>query len=332
MASANKPKEQPDFFETELILQLVSDDDVELNLLDIDDRNSNIEYILSRLFKRHHSVHTHKSLEGIENKTAFSILLYDFIYHERELCFALTKTVNQIQKTSQTSARFGISCSNLFGIISILTQNPAVVKYIFQSNRCKINNSFLDALFCVVRDFRRWNNWNSKALFNIFTILLQCIRYWQPEHFIFAFEHIYNVSSLIIHFHWRLVSIKLNIDGQAVNQYFSEGLYREIERYTKKFDRKKKCELQIHDTFHRLLKKEFDRNVCGYSYNRFISDMNEMRNPPFIKKASMPCGWFLCHKQTNKCKKCKLIAYCCINHQKKNWELIHSQQCIRIYG
>ena len=51
----------------------------------------------------------------------------------------------------------------------------------------------------------------------------------------------------------------------------------------------------------------------------------------------LPCAFFNAQKRKRKdmkpaltCKGCKLIRYCCRNHQKKHWKFIHRQQCIKI--
>eukprot|EP00483_Globobulimina_turgida_P004386 UN04395 len=58
----------------------------------------------------------------------------------------------------------------------------------------------------------------------------------------------------------------------------------------------------------------------------------------FCNTESKCCAYFKCKRyQQNKqkqkrlkiCKGCKLMYYCCRKHQKRDWELVHSQQCLR---
>ena len=56
-------------------------------------------------------------------------------------------------------------------------------------------------------------------------------------------------------------------------------------------------------------------------------------------KMGESCKWPLCSKHhlmegfatKSVCKGCRLVKYCGRNHQKKHWNLIHSQQCTRRY-
>ena len=57
--------------------------------------------------------------------------------------------------------------------------------------------------------------------------------------------------------------------------------------------------------------EQFSRNICGW--------------PPCSEK--MEDEGYRCKRRVWKCKRCQLIKYCCRNHQKKHWKLIHSQQC-----
>lgn len=62
----------------------------------------------------------------------------------------------------------------------------------------------------------------------------------------------------------------------------------------------------------------------------------------FEQMRERECGWPPCSffngqklkrkemKPTFKCKGCKLIRYCCRNHQKKHWKFVHRQQCMKI--
>lgn len=56
-----------------------------------------------------------------------------------------------------------------------------------------------------------------------------------------------------------------------------------------------------------------------------------------LKKRSFFCGWPACKADGRKsgapykCGRCKLVRYCCRNHQKKHWRWIHRTQCM-IFG
>jgi len=93
-----------------------------------------------------------------------------------------------------------------------------------------------------------------------------------------------------------------------------------------------------------------DKPGCGLSPYLDLTAMpnlfyygQEMTPRQFIRQrlledkcAENKCGWPPCqsqmegkelHKKMWKCKRCRLIKYCCRNHQKKHWKFIHSQQC-----
>lgn len=46
------------------------------------------------------------------------------------------------------------------------------------------------------------------------------------------------------------------------------------------------------------------------------------------------CAWIKCEKgranvdKMYQCKGCRMVNYCCRNHQKKDWALIHSNECL----
>eukprot|EP01084_Bolivina_argentea_P184125 317629_1 len=68
--------------------------------------------------------------------------------------------------------------------------------------------------------------------------------------------------------------------------------------------------------------------------DKLWEDANNAIDMVFLKSSnnSKRCSLFSCDKngsmcKLQKCSRCKLTFYCCRNHQKKHWKLIHSEQC-----
>eukprot|EP01084_Bolivina_argentea_P177313 306638_1 len=67
--------------------------------------------------------------------------------------------------------------------------------------------------------------------------------------------------------------------------------------------------------------------------NAFKSILNSRRYMNFWKDYPR-CQWIHCNKEgkylSYQCKGCQFVRYCSRKHQKKDWKMIHSQQCLRI--
>lgn len=99
--------------------------------------------------------------------------------------------------------------------------------------------------------------------------------------------------------------------------------------------------------------------LIGFRQNLYAMHRHKINHKkyPFHPVCMKKCGWIYCKKSFAKkggckcstCKKnkveddgqkfyicngCKLIYYCCRDHQKRDWKLIHSEQCksIRKYS
>ena len=69
-------------------------------------------------------------------------------------------------------------------------------------------------------------------------------------------------------------------------------------------------------------------NICAYLYCK----ESQREGTTHDCKFKYECEEKKCRgkiKYYKKCKGCKLVSYCCRNHQKKDWKLIHSQQCLK---
>eukprot|EP01084_Bolivina_argentea_P069021 125637_1 len=86
---------------------------------------------------------------------------------------------------------------------------------------------------------------------------------------------------------------------------------------------------------------KYVEDVNGVTFLEQIQLKQGMDDEIYIKAAQiiskyfgLKCGWVKCLKDSLKikiklCKGCMLIGYCCRNHQKKDWVMMHSQQCLR---
>lgn len=69
---------------------------------------------------------------------------------------------------------------------------------------------------------------------------------------------------------------------------------------------------------------------CAPEFKRFHLALTKFLVLPY----RLECAWMKCEKgrgsadKIYQCKRCRMVNYCCRNHQKKDWAFIHSNQCL----
>eukprot|EP01084_Bolivina_argentea_P145382 254825_1 len=150
-------------------------------------------------------------------------------------------------------------------------------------------------------------------------------------------------------------SIKLEIPAATIILFIIDALKHDINKI-KIWRKYKKCLYQQYKT---LCKSEMEVqtlleaqlyshhirlpqiSVLWYQLHKlFAGDESYREGEKTLTKSDLErkvatpksfCGWKFCAKTERKlykCKKCRLVNYCCRNHQKKDWKHVHAQQCI----
>eukprot|EP01084_Bolivina_argentea_P009249 17299_1 len=253
-------------------------------------------------------------------------LQYEFIViHQNKLSVTLsliTKQMNEIGNTVELRSL----CENFLDLLQIIyhEHNGLVIKHCFHSRQ--IWNNLLIAILNILLLAIKVTDKRSIQWSHYYLILFRTMKWLKRKHFMFAVNKGLNellTMLYIINAHFKGNTIKsISLSFLLYEQCLETAQNIGIEHY-----------------FIESLQKRFERHgikqlYLGYLHHvkQFSMDGMKMNNFDFDFK----CGWPLCNKKKhefqnkNKCKGCKLTQYCSRNHQKKHWNHIHREQCLRI--
>eukprot|EP01084_Bolivina_argentea_P043397 79954_1 len=318
-------------------------------------RKDNIKYLLSKwnklciddLFRS--SVICHGIRDVVEVRYILqSILQHDFWNNKKELCSALSTITTQFNTTTNQKQK-QLLLLHLYRIVVSLTyeQNPLVFKRIITSDSVDIWKPLLLSILTAILSIgpkkvglirpgyeTPWL-YCYRVLMTIIYGKGQC-RQLREKQLKFAIEH--GCCKLIKKLYIKKQAIRwyMKYEGKSSQIVTHElnlaaGIYWPMQHVIQE-----KLGKQIYGYWIQELQKEFNRNNPNklISYAKFYRQMhNGSGRGSYFLSDEPKCGWILCNKwikktfRKNKCSGCKLIQYCCRNHQKKHWKYIHSQQC-----
>eukprot|EP01083_Nonionella_stella_P096764 272087_1 len=301
------------------------------NLFDSYQRHHAMRYLMKVIWIQPHSINI-----GIRTCTVFSpeqhhiqanMFCFELI-RQHEVVASTLESIHQSMITSKYEFHHGLR-----NIFDVLIYNRLILKYIFQSPKgCGIWQPLMMSVFYIL-SFHvplLTSTMTQHIWLELFSDFILTIKYWKYEHLMYFMDSggcvaIYNIFA-------RFVSIrKPTEDPPALTLWASFRLYAQIKKLSKRLD-------SLHGTeCTKYLKQEMETylpvGAPFYALQKKASrDVPSATNLTFYSR-DRRCGWPMCYQtassfdQKNKCKGCRLIQYCCRNHQKKHWKLIHSQQC-----
>ena len=216
---------------------------------------------------------------------------------------------------------------NLMFISLCVNGNLPILKSVFMDNRFDIWKPLLYSQIAALRIHTVEYMQNP-----VFSALHTSMKYWNVEQCEFALQS--GLSEMIMslmqlfgdkrRIYQNLGTVNFRI-GMAFlfrmlhvarhHDCFKNDFYEYVQSFVSQYDE------ELRDTEQQRVTQEFTilRNRCDWHPCRMEQTTKSYQSSCMaqpIKKQSM----YLC-------KGCKMVKYCCRNHQKKHWKLIHSQQC-----
>lgn len=271
------------------------------------------------------------------NCMSFELLIHRDMFRDFLLCTAS----NPDSKWRYHNLRI-ISCC--------LFMNVFILPFLFQNGRCDIWRGLIAAWIASLLNQPASEHFN--GLDPLRHGLLHSMKYWDVEHWKFAFEcgfqQLIDIFTETVETPQPDPDALIQIAGEIPSRLYALN-FRGGPGRSKKLSGK---------DFWPLL-----RDMIGY-FKIFLLGVGELRGPPSLckypsvksedkrqivkkslrrqserdKQYKNACGWPPCFaklledenrrsRRTWKCGCCRLIRYCCKNHQKKHWKFIHRQQC-----
>eukprot|EP01084_Bolivina_argentea_P230392 388631_1 len=264
-----------------------------------------------------------------------NVIAFELIYASNHL----TKALSFIACHSETLCLYimkspGTICDYI-GLLEILSVNRLILRHIFKMQQI-IWKPFISALICLMITYNTYVyeqkctklSWNTKFWSIVSTILIKCMKYWKFKHFEFAIQQ--QLIRCFYRYHSKFNLIAWNIDMIAQTLCnISKIDHMNKSELLKQFMQSTTEDQNINLDYYKLFKTD----NLPWTTEQIVCALNRSNESIHV---DITCAWLLCKKSLHnisklyKCKRCRMVEYCCRNHQKKHWKYIHSQQC-RVY-
>eukprot|EP01084_Bolivina_argentea_P230395 388636_1 len=284
--------------------------------------------------------------DQVNKDRIYEIIQYQLVTDDTKLYQILMTFRSNMMKSEHHYAYPLVPIGHFIQICSLIFTNTMLLKYFFNF-QIKTSKIFLSLLIRII--FDKFNRLKPQEISTYMWILTDTGMYWKREHFEYMIQN--DLCAVLKKYITKLrCGTKMNImiagvmngDGLrtrvqnlvAMIRCFTNKLY-----YNDKNDNILKLyKSELHSVF---FTKSYNSKIkhltiaykvlawCDDSVNIFMNIMISA----YKERRISHCAWVLCNNSDEEytlyvCKRCKLILYCCRNHQKKHWKYIHSQQCL----
>eukprot|EP01084_Bolivina_argentea_P212694 361495_1 len=281
------------------------------------------------------------------------IIAYETVKHDIELYETLQLMDSQLKLSHHSPLIL-----NLIQLANMLTNYKLLLKYIIRVK----SNVFEKFLLVILHTLRyHLDSFDTEQLGMCMKYITGTCKYWMQKHFFFIIKNGFCVVlTKCLKKMWRenpkqiredwiknkgiitaevltigstalmfaeccfvfIKNMQLNAymnDDNGVLNYFENRLKVEMLKVSiVKRKTVNKCKQAYFETWYAKI----------HPKNKLPIDHSLIRGHSF---SVSQCAWVMCGKvrrKLYKCKACRLVYYCCRNHQKKHWKLIHSNQCM----
>ena len=223
-------------------------------------------------------------------------------------------------------------------VCHVMLDNRLIYRHIFKERQYGLWEPLLSALMKAL-----WQRSVSDLEDVRYRALSVSIQNLEADQFVFALQ-----QGLFDFAAYHAIADNGHVDGSEIASIHQVGIHMLYETlyYRSKLDLTSVHEdPETDETVVRALDGMMDFMRNEGSRGRQTLFRSILQNKPFRNRLQgeramhSVCGWPPCEEEMVKnadyrcmprvwtCKRCRLIKYCCRNHQKKHWKFIHSQQC-----
>ena len=227
-------------------------------------------------------------------------------------------------------------------ICLLLGNNQLIARHVFRY-RPKIwkplVSSTMDQMLAALLAKESGSEWNApdwclSAVSAATESIRSAMYHWRMRHFEYAMDHGFCEFAALITKHAESIEERFFRQMMVVWYYgpimFIFTSLGQSRTLGKRFLNTTMVAADIHNVslpdWRRLTEKDLSPEY--FEWIRPYHDMMPCGDP-----RAVPCSLPSCKRDGTEerkmylCKGCKLVRYCCRNHQKKHWKFIHSQQC-----